>query len=813
VSASPAGPPPGGSGWRKSLRRRPGRWASLVVAGLAVVLALAAFARFAAQVDALRSRRATGPSWSFPSRVYSAGVALVPGRPLPRGYLRDQLRARGYRAAGRPLREPGTFALVPGGVEIFLRGFQEAPDPAGSGGPERVRLHLDRGLLLDVERMGAPPGARPPDLARPARLEPALVAVLLDRHRVHRTWVPLARVPKVVRDAVIASEDRRFHRHLGLDLRSNLRALLANLRAGSVREGGSTITQQLARGLFLGPERTLGRKLAEMWLAVLLELALSKDEILEMYLNMVYWGRAEGRSVAGIGEAARWYFGRPVESLGLNEAALLAGLIPAPNAASPFRNPAAARRRRNAVLRDLVANHLLDPAAAARALRAPLGARRGAPPPERFPSFTDYVREALRPLPEGAAEHWGLDVFTSLDPVWQEQAERALADGITALERWRGRGHPPLEGAFVAIDPATGYVPALVGGRRPRPGDFNRATQARRQPGSAIKPLVYAAALDRSRGGSRFNPATTVPDLRRTFATPEGPWNPRNDEGEYHPRVTLAKALAKSLNVATANLVERVGSDEVARYAGRFGLGELRPVPSIGLGTTEVSLIELTSAYGSFPNRGLRLPPTPVRVVLDGRGRVLLEHRPRPFRVLPVQTAALMTGLLEDVVIFGVSHPLRSRFGFTRPIGGKTGTTNDYLDAWFVGFTPDLAAGVWVGFDQPRSLARPAAETALPVWAGIVERLIAEFPPREFPDSRRLDLVWIDPWSGGLARMDCPRPMRVPFLRGTAPRRACEEDHAAEWAAVLERHLGDRLEAEWEEGDSSVTPTGSPTTP
>jgi penicillin-binding protein 1B len=806
MSDLPAASVPSRPGWQERFRRHPGRWTALIAALVLVLFGILGYVRFATKVDALRERRAIGPSWTFPSRFYSAGLPFIPGRPLPATYLRTQLLVRGYHPAPRPLKRPGTFDFTPRGAEIFLRGFTEGPDPAGFGGPERVRLRLERGMLLEVERMGGLARARAPDLRNPARLEPVLFAVGLDQNRVHRTWVPLARVPKVMRDAVIATEDRRFYSHMGLDLRSNLRALVANLRAGGVREGGSTITQQLARGLFLGSQRTLGRKLAEIFLALGLELTLSKDQILEMYLNMAYWGRAEGRSVAGIAEAARWYLDRPVESLTLSQAALLAGLIPAPNAASPFRNPAAARRQRNAVLRDMVANHVLDPREAAIALKAPLGVRAGPAPPEVFPSFTDYVRESLRELPQGATEHWGLSVFTSLDPVWQPEAERSLAEGVDALERWRGRMEQPLEGAFVAVDPSTGYVRALVGGRRPRPGDFNRATRARRQPGSAIKPLVYAAALDASRGGAKLDAASTVPDLRRTFDTPQGPWNPRNDEGDYHRQVTLAKALAKSLNVATANLVEQVGPAEVARYAERFGVGELKPVPSIGLGTTEVSLLELTSAYGTFPNRGLRLPPTPVRAVVDGRGRVVLAPRSRGFRVLPTETAALMTGLLEDVVIFGVSYPLRARFGFTRPVGGKTGTTNDYLDAWFVGFTPDLVAGVWIGYDTPQSLARPAAETALPVWAGILQRMIDEFPPRTFPDSHQLDLVWIDPWTGGLARADCLRPMRVPFLRGTAPRQMCTQDHAAEWAAIYAQRSRDSLEAEEAYADSVPSP-------
>ena len=758
------------------LRAHPRRSAVLALLVVVVLGTAAGFARLAIDVRHLRARHATGPSWAFPSRVYADGVPLQPGRALPEGYLRAHLEARGYREVGG-LAAPGEFAPVSGGLEVFTRGFADAHDPAGAGGPERVRLRLAGGRLAAVERLGGCAGCAPPDSAHPPRLEPVLVALLADSNRVLRTWVPLARIPRVVRDAVVSAEDRRFRSHWGLDLRGNFRALLTNVQSGGVRQGGSTITQQLARGLFLGRERTWGRKLAEASIALGLEALLSKDEILEMYLNSVYWGQSGSVGVAGIAEAARWYCDAPVESLDAGQAAMLAGLIPAPNAYSPFRNPRLARSRRDAVLADMAATGALDARTAARLRTTPLAVRQGPPAPALFPGYTGYVRQYLaEKLPRGAAERWGLSILTTLDVVWQARAERGLAQGVDSLERWRGREGDPLQGAFVALEPATGFVRAVVGGRALGAGDFNRATQARRQTGSAIKPIVYAAALDPTRGSLRFTPGSTVSDLRRDFAVGDTIWRPRNDEGEYHPQVTLAKALAKSFNVATANLVEAIGPGQVARWAERFGLGRLKPVASIGLGTNEATLLALTEGYSVFPGRGMRREPAPVRVVLDAGGRSLLI-RPAPAQqVLPRATADLMTGLLEDVVIFGVSYPLRSVYGFLRPTGGKTGTTNDYNDAWFVGFVPDLAAGVWIGYDTPRSLLGPAVGVALPVWAGIMSALLEGFPAESFPGDAGLTLAWIDPWTGLLARPDCPT-MRVPFLPGTAPTRTCGVAH------------------------------------
>lgn len=763
------------------------------------------FTRFALQVRTFAARRATGPAWSFPSRVWSDALVLERGRPLPESYLREHLELRAYRRVITP-RRPGEWASAPGGVTLALRGFPVPFDPPAPGhvalprGPERVRLRIMGGRIAAVERLGALRGYPRPDSLHAPFLEPVLIATVADSDRVYREWVPLARIPRHLSLAVIASEDRRFRRHLGLDIQGNFRALATNVRAGSVRQGASTITQQLARGLFLGSERTMGRKLQEMAIAVGLEILLSKDEILEMYLNSVYLGRmgpmggAGARGIAGVGEASWRIYGVPVDSLTLGQSATLVGSIPAPNLYSPLRRPDQALRRRRSVLRDMLQTGAIDSALARRASRERLGVRPTPGPEDRFASSVSAVKQELsEQLSRDALEHWGLDVFTSIDPVWQARVERELTRGVQAQEDWRGRASGPLQGAFVLLDAPSGEVRAIVGGRSDQPSQFNRATQALRQPGSAIKAVVYAAALDPRRGDPRFTPASTVSDVRREFDTPEGPWKPRNDEGDYHETVTLAKALVKSLNLATAELVQQMGPSTVSRYAERFGLGRPQPVASIGLGTHEVTPLALAGAYTVFPNTGWRREPRIVRAVRDGSGQAVpLRARPR-IDVLPEPAAALTRGMLEDVVIFGVSYPLRAQYGFTRPCGGKTGTTNEYRDAWFVGFTPELAAAVWVGYDAPASLARPAAKVALPVWAGVMNAVLSSFPVTDFPARKDIVLAWIDPYTGGLARGDCPSPLRVPFLVGSAPARTCTRNHAADWAAMRAAQFSDSL--------------------
>jgi penicillin-binding protein 1B len=770
-------------------RRR--RTRRLLVHALAALVVLGTIAAgFGLRLRALRALRATGTAWSFPARVYSDALPLVTGTVLPPEYLRAELVTRGYEESRPPLSRPGTFAFADRDVEVFTRAFAPVPHGPVHYAARHLRLTLAGGRLVRVQALdGAGDPARRD--AVPG-LEPVLIGRFYDAARVRRTWVPLAQVPPVVRRAIVAAEDRRFYAHAGFDLRSNLRALFANMRAGGVREGASTITQQLARGLFLGPERTVGRKLTEIAIAVGLEVMLSKDEILEMYLNSVYWGRADGYGIAGVAEASRYYFGAPVESLGVAQAALLAGIIPAPNSSSPFRNPRMARIRRDAALREMMDSGVLDAATAARVRETPLPRHPGATETERFPSYVGAVHASLG-FPRDALERHGLLIFTALDPAWQTQAESGLEDGVSALEARIGARDARLEGAFVAMDPADGAILALVGGREAAPGDFDRATQARRQCGSAIKPVVYAAALDPTRPGPRFTPASTLSDQRRSFPTPEGQWTPQNDDGEYHESVTLAKALAHSINVATANLVDALGPPTVARYAERFGLTGLKPVASIGLGSNEVTLRDLVRAYAVFPAGGIRHEASPVRLVTDARGHVIWRPQRTGVRVVPTATASVMTGLLEDVVIFGIAYPLRANYGITRPLGGKTGTTNDYHDGWFVGFTPDRVAGVWVGFDTPRSLNAPAKDTALPLWAGIMIPLLAGRPPTPFETDADLEQVWIDPWTGGRARSDCPSKLRVGFLHGDAPRQMCTRDHTADWQAKLAQRFADSL--------------------
>jgi penicillin-binding protein 1B len=725
------------------------------------------------RVLALRDFRRSGPGWSFPSRVYSDWLELDARLGWPRDYLRASLAARGYQQRDGA-HAVGTYDVSPHRIDVRLRPFvfPDGPSPA-----TRARLYFENGRLSRVAV--APGGTRRP------RIEPLLLTILAPEDRLERTFVPLSEIPPVVQAAILAAEDRRFYSHTGFDTRGTARALVSNLSGRSGLQGGSTITQQLARTLFLSRRRTIARKLQETAIAVGLEILLSKEAILEMYLNSVYLGHVGRTDVAGVAEGARHYFDKRVGDLTLPEAALLAGIVPAPNSYSPFRDARQARRRRDEVLADMVESGRLDAEQARRAAALPLAVRRGADTPSRFPFYTDHVRAELgRELSAEAIEGRGLRVFTALDPVWQARAEIALAAGVADVERWYGRRREePLEGAVCVLESGSGRARALVGGRNYRRSPFNRATQSLRQPGSAFKPVVYAAAFAENLGDPSFTAATTVPDLPREFFTPEGPWRPRNDDGSYRERVTIAKALAKSLNVATANLTERVGPRTVARYAIKLGVRNARPVLSIGLGTNEISLFDLSGVYATLQANGRRIRPHAVRFVTSPLGETVYEEASDDERALPARAAELTVHCLRNVVDFGTAYPLKRRYGFTRPAAGKTGTTDEYRDAWFVGFTPEMLCGVWLGYDTPAPLGHTAADTALPVWERVASSILQEFPVSAWPVSEWVEFALIDAYSGDLATPLCTSVIRAPFVRSTAPARACQVDHSAEWIA------------------------------
>ncbi len=591
---------------------------------------------------------------------------------------------------------------------------------------------------------------------------------------VRRVNVPLSAVPAHVRRAFIATEDRRFYEHNGVDARGALRATFRNVVALGVREGFSTITMQVARNAFVARrfgERSLRRKIVELRLARLLEGALSKDQILELYLNVIYLGSG----VYGVEAASRDLFGRSVGKVSVSEGAVLAALPKGPSAYTPRHSPKRALARRNLVLALMRQQHYLTPEQAAIAQRAPL--RVAADEWRPVDAGDSYALDLVRSFADSLLRARGIDendvtVVTTLDAAAQRAAERSVRRHAVAIQQASG-GRSRVEGAMVAVDPRTGSVRALVGGREYERKGFNRAVSAHRQPGSVFKPFVYAAAL-----ASGMTPATFVDDDPVDVEENGRVWSPENFNGEYEGRVTLRRALMKSANAATVRVSRTVGEEAVVAQARRNGItSPLSPVPSIALGALEVTPIELVTAYAPFANGGYKVTP---RLVLDVRradgGPVWSADSARRTAVMDPRDAYQLTSMLRSVVDYGTGHTIRTA-GVRGVVAGKTGTTNNGADVWFVGYTPTVVAGFWFGYDTPHALGGDASggRLAAPAWA--------EFYRNGWHETANAEAAWaapagmqavqIDAETGELAGEWCPEKQTAWFRPGTAPRQTC----------------------------------------
>jgi penicillin-binding protein 1A len=612
--------------------------------------------------------------------------------------------------------------------------------------------------------------------------------VLHEFYRENRSPVALRQIPRHVVNATLATEDRNFYQHWGVDLWGIGRAAVNNALHRRGMQGGSTITQQLARNLFLTQERTVTRKLKEMVLAIELERDYSKDQILEMYFNQIYFG--EG--AYGVEAAARTFFDRPLAQLTLPQCALLVGLPANPTLYSPRRRPKAALARRAKVLRNMLETRAISQVEFDNAVAAPLGVTPARWSNDRAPYFVEMVRLHLdERYGSNAVYEGGLKVWTTLDMDQQQIAERALDRHLAALEAQlkpratragfvprEGAGGvagpvtPYLQGAFVALDAHTGAVRALIGGRDWNHSNFNRAVQAQRQPGSAFKPFVYVAAMDNG-----FKPTDLIVDAPVSFPGGSGgkPYQPQNYDRKFRGTITLRYALQQSVNVPAVKLLQKVGVAQVSSYARRLGvLSPMGQNLSLALGSSEVNLLELTSAYAVFANRGIRNDPLFVLRVEDRAGTVLERNAPHPVEVLSEETAAVMTSMLRSALDHGTGYSARAR-GFTLPAAGKTGTMDEYMDAWFVGYTPGLVAGAWVGYDVKRPIgpAMTGARAALPIWTDFMIEATRGQPVEDFPMPAGRVSLFVCTESGMLATENCQHVTDETYEEGAAPADYC----------------------------------------
>ncbi len=636
------------------------------------------------------------------------------------------------------------------------------------------------------------------DLPSPSNLQtiaPPVKTLVFDRNEklVHeffkenRSLVPLREIPRPLIQAILAIEDRRFYSHWGIDPIRLARALITDIIARRPEQGGSTITQQLARNLFLTHEKTMTRKLKEIVLAIRIEQTYTKDEILEMYFNQIYFG--EG--AYGVDAAAKVFFGKRVQELTLPECALLAGLPRNPRDYSPRRDPDRALRRRNLVLSQMLAARFINRGAYEQASESPLGVTKTRYSSQEAPYFMEMVRQYVdERYGSNQIYEGGLRIHTTIDIDIQHAAEESLEKRLTALEQRNQykktraalakAGGPTardknkteyLQGAIVSMEPSSGQILALVGGRDFNDSNFNRAVQAARQPGSAFKPFIYTAAIDNG-----YSPTDIILDTPVSFNAGNGQeWSPHNYDQKFRGPVTLRNALAHSVNVPAAKLLQKLGTSVVTSYAKRLGIkSRLSPDLSLALGTSEVNLLELTSAYGVYANQGVRVAPVYILRVEDKNGKVLEQSRTTGEEVLSPETALTMTSMMESVIENGTAASARA-LGFTAPAAGKTGTTDDYSDAWFVGYVPGVVTGVWVGFDRKQKIGpgMTGAAAALPVWVDVMLAATKNRPPQDFPVPSGVVSRLICTETGLLANPACPSTEIELFREGSEPTGYC----------------------------------------
>ncbi len=717
-----------------------------------------------------------------PRLIYGAPFLLKPDLDIASSHLIERLTRLGYRTVETAVRAPGEYRLTPAEIDIYLHEF-----PDLHLRPSPIRLTLGQGRVIKV--LSIEHG----DELFPAYLEPQLISGLRGASRQVREWVSYDDMPARFIDVLLAIEDRRFFSHPGIDPVAVARAVWTNVARGTVIQGGSTITQQLAKNLFYSPQRTLGRKLKESVAALVLEAKYRKKAILESYLNEIYLGQVGSVSIYGVGEAAHRYFGKSVAALSLEETALLVGMIKGPNTYSPLRNPASAKQRRDVVLRRLHEQGLLSDGDWQDATATPV---RVMPPQETLadaPFFIDYLLRQVEettgtPLPDGVR------VYTTLDPILQRLAAHAVEDGLAKLEiaypTLAGRA-APVQGALVAVDPATGAILAMVGSRDYRTSQFNRAVQAKRQPGSLFKPLVYLAALDARRelaGGQPITAATLIVDEPVTFESGTGAWSPQNYDHRFHGTVSLRTALEQSLNVPAVKIAQSVGTKRILQTAQRLGIrSPLADNLSIALGTSAVSLLEMTSAFGALAHEGLVMSPTAVQAVMTAEGVPIWRHTPERHQAVSPQAAYVVTSLLKGVVERGTAVKAKA-MGLRGIVAGKTGTTDGYRDAWFVGYTPEVVVGTWVGFDDEEALHLTGAQAALPLWVAFM-REVQPAASRDFVVPPAVVTREIDPHTGQLATSRCPQRSAELFIDGTEPTIFCEVHGSGFWER-LKRSFG-----------------------
>jgi penicillin-binding protein 1B len=702
------------------------------------------------------------------TRIYAAPALLYPGKSMTFSELEARVRRLGYQELKAGI--SGSWYQL--------------------GKPNHIRIYNDDTVPVDARRKVdiACPGKTISSIAdlssrtelQQFSLKPELLSNAIDRNREKRRVVTYNEIPQVLINAVLAAEDRRFFSHSGIDPIRILKALIVDVREGEATQGASTLTQQFVKNYFLTPERTWRRKFTDAYMSILLEKRLSKTQIFELYSNEVYLGQVGSFSIVGFGEAADTFFGKSLKELTLGEAAMLAGIITAPNRHTPLRYPERAALRRNMVLDQMAEYGMITQAERNEAKSKVLSVR----PPSILnysdaPYFVDYVQDQL--IAQYGDEALARDkfrVYTSLDTNLQQAAFESIQTGMVELDAYFAKRKPSIppgtvQASLIAVDPKNGHILAMLGGRNYGGSQFNRITQSKRQPGSIFKPFDYAAALETAYSSSTpLTAASIVLDEPTQFTFDDLEYEPKNFKQEYHGQVTMRQAITKSLNIATIKLAEKVGYEKVTELAQRLGLNEkIKPYPAMAIGSFEITPLEMVRAYTAFANGGVLSDLTAVLQIHDFSGQQVVVAQPKSKQAITPQIAFLVTSLLQSVINNGTGEGARAR-GFTLPAAGKTGTSHD---GWFAGYTPDLLCIVWVGFDDNRELSLSGSQSALPIWTEFMKKAIHLRPLKgeAFTVPEDILEVEIDPSTGLLATERCLQREKEYFIKGSEPTLQC----------------------------------------
>lgn len=716
-----------------------------------------AFSIYLIRLDNIIREKFEGKRWDIPAKVFARPLELYTNAPVTQTDFSQELGLLGYKST-QNYTKSGSYVVQGNTMYVHTRGF----DFGDSTEPEQVlQVSFANDQISDIR-------ATKPSSTGIARLEPLLIGGIYPQHNEDRVLIKLDKVPKTLIEALVATEDRNFYSHHGISIRGTARALVSNVTGGR-RQGGSTLTQQLVKNFYLSPERTLKRKANEAFMAMLLELHYSKDEILEAYLNEVNLGQNGSYSINGYGLASQFYFGLPLRELNIAQQAYLVGLVQGPSLYNPWRNPEAALKRRNIVLNNMLVMGYLTQDQYDKESARPLGVvAKPSLGPAKFPDFLDIVRRQLRSeYQENDLTNQGLRIFTTLDPIAQTRIQNAFKSTVEQIANRNPARLKDLQGAVLVQHPENGELIAAVGSTQDFTG-FNRTVDAKRQVGSLLKPVIYLSAIE----SGRYNWASQIQDAAVNIPVGgDKSWIPKNYSGGEHGVVTLQQALAHSYNLSAVRLGQELGLSTFSNNLKKFGVtSDIPNYPSAFLGAVNMSPMEMLSIYGNFATGGFKYPTRAIRSVVDANGHVLERFGLNVQQTIDPSAAYILNYGLQQVMRSGTGKAAYNTLSPDLNLAGKSGTTNDTRDSWFAGYSGNYLAVVWLGLDDNKITGLTGSSGALPVWTNVMKQLRQQ--PVNLRQTDDVQWQWIDSATGHLSAQGCEGAMYIPLMRNNVPRQA-----------------------------------------